>query len=253
VAEQSGTVKSAERTLRILEHIAQHGHATFMDLVNELQLPRSSTHGLLATLSEMSWVRYDEHRKHFVLGVKAWQISQSASDPESLIRVAKPEMQRVTELTEETVQLAILDGAENVYLAITDSPHPMRLASSVGKRLSAHATGVGKALLSLLPDEEAERRIRSMALPRRTEHTITDPERLLAAVREARERGYATDNEEFVEGCVCIAVPIAASAEVGAECAISVTVPISRRREGWPEQHLEALRTARTVIRGRLL
>lgn len=251
--EQPGTVKSAERTLRILEYVAQHGHATFMDLVNELQLPRSSTHGLLATLSEMSWVRYDEQRKHFVLGVKAWQISQSANDSESLARAARPEMQRVTDFTGETVQLAVLDGVDNVYLAITDSPHPMRLASSVGNRLSAHATGIGKALLSLLPEDEAERRIRSMALTRHTDHTITDAGQLMDVVREARERGYATDNEEYVEGCVCVAVPVATSAEVGIECAISLTVPIVRRPQGWPEDSLEALKDARTAIRGRLL
>ena len=82
-------------------------------------------------------------------------------------------MDEIAAALNETVQLARLDGTENVYLAKVDSTHPLRLQSEVGVRLSAHATGLGKALLACLPDEEVRRRFGTKPLARMTRNTIT--------------------------------------------------------------------------------
>ena len=99
------------------------------------------------------------------------------------------------------MQLARLDGVENVYIGISLSPNPMRMASSVGMRLYAHATGIGKALLSVLDEPEARARLEAVVLPQLTPRTLIEVDDILRAVRQARELGFATDDEEFVAGC----------------------------------------------------
>src|SRR5690606_15513328 len=121
----------------------------------------------------------------------AWEVGQAYSGHREIAELARPVMDRLRDATGETVQLARLDGIDNVYIALSESPSPMRLASRVGVRLPAHATGIGKALLSQLPPEEARSRLRGAELVRMTEHTITDPERLLDAIDGVRRDGYA--------------------------------------------------------------
>ena len=93
-------------------------------------------------------------------------------------------MDRAVELNGETVQLARLDGLENIYIAISESPQPIKLVSAVGK---VQLTG--------LPESELRRWLSWVTLPRFTTNTIVDREALLLALREIRDRGYATDNE----------------------------------------------------------
>jgi DNA-binding IclR family transcriptional regulator len=108
----------------------------------------------------------------------------------------------------ETVRPARLDGIENVYIAISESPHPFRLASSVGMRLHSHATGLGKALLSQLDQDEVGRRLTSVVLPKFTERTVADPACLLEEIDLARRQGYSTDEGEYLPGTRCVAVPL---------------------------------------------
>jgi DNA-binding IclR family transcriptional regulator len=150
------------------------------------------------------------------------------------------------------VQLARLDGVENVYIAISESPNPMRLASRVGMRLHAHATGIGKALLSAIDREDARRRLEEVVLPRLTAKTVTDVEGIMALVDRARDVGYAVDDEEFVEGCRCVALPVTTEDEAGVVSAISVTMPTLRTDAAWPHSLYAPLRTAVEGIRREL-
>ena len=135
-------------------------------------------------------------------------------------------MDRVVEQTGETVQLARLDGMEYAYLAISESPQPMKLVSAVGKRLFAHATGLGKVLLAGLGEAELRRRLAPVNLPRFTLNTLVDHDALLGEVNDVRARGYATDNEEYVIGCPCIAMPIRnAAGDVVAAMSVSIPTP----------------------------
>jgi len=135
-------------------------------------------------------------------------------------------MDRLVALTEETVQLARLDGVENVYLAIAESPHPMKLVSAVGSRLYAHATGVGKVLLASLEPADAEARLRAVELPRFTRNTVTDVPRLMDMLRTVGDQGYAEDQEEYVIGCRCVAMPVRdAAGQVVAAMSVSIPTP----------------------------
>jgi DNA-binding IclR family transcriptional regulator len=246
-----GSVKSADRALAIIELVADRGTARFQDILNDLSLARSSAHALLRTLVSTGWLQHNPQTRMYSLGLRAWQIGQKYNGNRGLAEIALPHMDMLAKTVGETVQLARLDGIENVYLAISDSPHPFRLASSVGMRLHSHATALGKALLSQLDPEEAHRRLTAVILPRFTERTITDPTALLDEIDRTRRLGFSTDEGEYLDGTRCVAVPLIND---GAEliAALSVTAPSMRSGENWPEPVLAELRTTATTIRSEL-
>lgn len=241
----AGAVKSAGRALEIIEHLAEAGGRTLTQLVAALELPRSSTHGLMRTLVAAHWVELDPVTKRYSLGLKAWQIGQRYDGHRLLLEAGPELMAQLTDETGETVQMARLDGVENVYIAISPSPNPMRLASNVGMRLHAHATGIGKALLSTLNDDDARRRLQQVAIPRLTARTITEPAEILDAIGRGRDLGFFVDDEEFIEGCRCVAIPLTWPEETGVAAALSITMPTSRTDDRWPHSMVEPLR--RTV------
>jgi DNA-binding IclR family transcriptional regulator len=245
-----GAVKSADRALAILGAVADSGSLRFNELVSLLNLPRSSAHALLQTLVDRGWLDLDTETRRYTIGLKAWHVGQAYTGHGDLVAIAKPVMDALARDVGETVQLARLDGIENVYVAISESAQPMRLASTVGARLLAHATGIGKALLAQLPPDESRRMIRSVSLPRFTENTVTNPDELDALITQARNRGYALDDEELLVGCRCVAVPLTNDGN-GLVTALSVTAPSARCAPEWPDDVLGSLQTAAGIIRAR--
>jgi IclR family KDG regulon transcriptional repressor len=244
-------VKSADRVLLIFDLIATRGPLTFSEVAGALGLPASSTHNLLKTLVRREYLLLDPDNRRYHLGLRLWEVAQAYVKSDSLPRLAQPIMDRVVAQTGETVQLARLDGVENVYLAISESPQPMKLVSAVGKRLYAHATGLGKVMLAGLSEEEARRRLSPVQLPRFTPNTIVELDALLAALGLVRQRGYAIDNEEYVIGCRCIAMPVR-DADGRVIAAMSVSIPTPRYSEELAARTHEALGTAVEELSRRL-
>ncbi|MDW5596132.1 IclR family transcriptional regulator [Conexibacter stalactiti] len=232
-----GAVKSADRVLTILDLLAERDALTFSEIVSALALPKSSVHNLLATMIDRDYVAYDAAAKTYGLGIRVWQIGRARRDVEHLRTVLKPLMDQLREQTGETVQLARLEGADAVYLEISESPHPMKLSSTPGVRLPAHASGIGKVLLAALDPADARNRLEGATLQAFTPHTLTDVEQIVGELDRVRVRGYGTDDEEFAIGCRCVAMPVLDGAgEVVA--AISVSTPTPR----WSREFAAAAR-----------
>lgn len=243
-------VKSADRTLRLIEFVADHGEVGFNAILHALQLPRSSGHGLIQTLVSSGWIAHDPGTRMYSLGLRAWQVGQRYVGHRTLVDSAGPIMERLVDEIHETVQIARLDGLENVYIAVHEANRPMRIASTVGSRLDAHATGIGKALLSMLDRDELIARLRE-AQPLRsfTPTTVTTLDELVAKIDRVRTDGYALDDEEAISGVRCVAVPLTAESGAGLLSAISITMPTSRTDASWPDGLLEPLRSAAADIR----
>jgi IclR family acetate operon transcriptional repressor len=248
-----GAVKSADRALAILDVIGQRGSLRFAELISLLGLPRSSAHGLVQTLLSRGWLEQSPSTRELSLGFRVWELGQQYAGHQDLLSAAKPVMDALALEVGETVQLARLDGLENVYIAISESPQPMRMASTVGTRLPSHATGIGKALLSQLDPDEVTRRLAGVHLETFTVHTISDPEELVAVIDRVRMEGYGEDNEEYQLGCRCVAVPLrlpTLAADSPMLTALSVTAPLFRCGPDWPERPLAALRAAVRALGG---
>ena len=131
----------------------------------------------------------------------------------------------LVDLLGETANLAVLDGDAAMYVGQVPSRHSMRMFTEVGRRVFAHCTGVGKALLSQLPDDDVRELLARTGMPAQTPHTITDPEVLLAELARIRVEGHAVDEGEQEVGVRCVAVPVRSA--LGTR-AISVSGPAPR-------------------------
>lgn len=237
------TVKSAERTLAVLELLTDRGGpASFGYIVDALGYPRSSLHQLLRTLIDRGWVEVEPTTGHYMLGVRTFQAGNAYMRAVDLATRARPYMERVRDAIGETVQIAVLDGRYNVYIGKVDGTQNLIMASAVGRRIESHATGLGKVLLAGLSDERVTELYKGVDLERFTDTTITDIPELLKAVRHVRTVGYGFDLEEHTIGVRCLAVPIHDSADT-IIAAMSVSVPTARWSPDRDEQILEALRT----------
>lgn len=244
------SVKSARRALEILELLTKHETPlAFTDIAERLDYPRSSLHGLLRTLASSGWLEFDERSRRYALGVRTLEAGNAYSRSRGLAERASAPMERIRDQLDETVQLAILDGRHNVYVAKYDGGHALTLASEVGRRLPAHATGIGKVLLAGLDDDEFKRRFAGVKLERFTAHTIGDFYELRRLLASVRERGYGTDDEEYTVGVRCVAVPVRDHTN-NVVAGLSVSVPTIRYDDRFRERALELLRAgARDISR----
>ena len=223
-----GAVKSADRALEIVELLTRVEHPmTFLELQHQLGYPHSSLHGLVGTLLARGWLEMDSSTRRYWLGIRTWEAGATYLRAVDLAERARPYLDQVRDAVEETTQLSVLDGRYNVYIAKVDGPHQLALQSAVGRRLEAHATGLGKVLLAGLPEPELLRRFSGITLERFTPTTITDLTRLRHELRQIEERGYGTDEEEYTVGVRCVAAPIR-DAHAQTVAAMSVSVPTVR-------------------------
>ena len=238
------SVKSAFRVLELLDLLTREKRAlSFSELQQALAYPKASLHGLLRTMASARWIAFDSASKKYVLGVRVWEAGIAYTKMLPLEVLARPIMERVRNVTSETVQLAVLEGFEALYVAKVDGKHLLRLDSSVGLRLQAHATGVGKVLLSAIPDERLSAWLGDRPLEQYTPHTITDPSELMKEIARVREAGFASDREERTLGAACVAVGV--RNHLGAlVAAMSVSAPAVRFKRKEQAIALERLRIA---------
>jgi DNA-binding IclR family transcriptional regulator len=217
-------VKSADRTLEVLEALAaSRTRRSLVDLSRALDIPKSSLHGILRTMARRGWVETDATGTRFGLGVRALEVGAAYLDADDAVGLMAGVLDDLAREFGEAVHLGRLDGPDVVYLAKRDSVHRLRLYSAIGRRLPAHATALGKALLACVDDPCDQLR---WPLPELTTNTITDRDALLAELHRTRVRGYAVDQQENTDGIVCfaVAVPLATPPTD----AISVSIPLAR-------------------------
>jgi IclR family acetate operon transcriptional repressor len=220
---EPGGVQSVRRVFDLLELIADGGGAQgISQLSTDSGLPVPTIHRLLRTLTASGYVRQDPSRR-YALGPRLIRLGNLAG--RAFGSWSRPLLTRLVEATGETANLAVLEGAEVVYLTQAPSPHSVRMFTEPGRRVLAHCTGVGKALLAELPPDEVTRLVAPTGMPANTPHTITDIEVLLGELAAVRERGYALDDGEQELGvrCVAVAVPHA-----DARTAVSISGPSGR-------------------------
>lgn len=159
------------------------------------------------------------------LGVRLFEIGSSVPLPRTLSQVARPLMLDLNHATERQIHLATLDGVDVVYIEIVRAKGPP-LASSIGGRLPAHATGVGKALLAYSPRSVLTARVEA-GLPAMTPRTLVTPGALARNLQDIRSEGTSYDHEESHVGVSCVAAPVF-GADKRIRAAISATGPTQR-------------------------
>ncbi len=206
---RSGQVQSLARALAILEALAaEEAGLTLTDLAQTVGLAPSTVHRLLTTLQGARFVRFDLERGAWTVGVQAFVVGNAFVRSRDVIALARLPMRHLMEESGETVNLAVEDQGEAVYLAQVECRQMMRAIAKPGGRVPLHCSGVGKALLAALPEAEVGKILQRRGLPRATEKTLDSPLRLRGELERIRGRGYAFDDEENAVGLRCVAAVI---------------------------------------------
>ena len=234
-------VKSAGRVLTLIQLLTEHGQGlTFTELQEVTGWPRSSLYGLVRTMAERNHLSFNSQTQKYRIGIRLWEAGQGFEQGVELVDLAMPHLEAAREQLGETVQLAVLDGIENIYIAKSEASHTLRLDSFVGARLTAFATGIGKVLLAGLEEAELDHRLRNVILFAYTSTTITDMVALREVLRKIRTQGYALDNQEYSLGVCCYAVPIYGSKGT-VVASVSVSIPSVRVSQGVEAEALRVL------------
>ncbi len=203
------TVQSLSRALRLLNAVAASDQGlTLSDAARATSLAVSTAHRLLTTLQQDRFVRFDGERGVWVIGVQAFIVGSGFLRSRELTTIARPLMRQLMERSGETVNLAVESRGEAIYVAQVECRKLMRAITRPGGRTLMHSSGVGKALLAAMQEEEVDAIVAAHGLPRETDRTIDTPIKLKAELEKIRARGYATDNEEHAVGLRCVAAVV---------------------------------------------
>lgn len=235
--------------MAVMEALAgRRDRPTLSQLSSELAIPLSSLHGLLRTMEQRGWVETDETGSLYRVGVRALLIGSSYARADDSVLAARPVLDWLSEETGETVHQGRLLGSDIVYLAKRESRFKIRVHSSVGQRIPAHAASLGKAILADQPDAWVLGHLPAVLLAL-TPNTITDHDALLVDLATSRTRGYASEWQESDIGLGCVAVSVPGSA--GTLDALSFAVPIARLEGDRLTELADLLLQARAMLTGR--
>jgi DNA-binding IclR family transcriptional regulator len=190
---QGGRSGTLERGLRILQFFAAAGEATPAEAAKATGVSRSATYRIADRLRDWGFLEPNPATEALRLGSEAVRLGMAALALLDVTRVAPPHLRTLADQTQETVNLAVLDGDAVVYIHKEEGTLAVKMTAQLGARRPLHCTALGKAYLAALPLQELDARLAGLELTRFTAATITDPATLHAELDRIRERGYAVD------------------------------------------------------------
>jgi DNA-binding IclR family transcriptional regulator len=202
-----------------------HSAMTLSELARRTGLPLTTTHRLTGELAMQGLLERDDERRYRI-GLRLWEIASTASRAVDLRDAALPVLQDLYAVTRENVQLAVLDGAQAVYLERLSGPESVHVVTRAGSRLPVHATGVGLVLLAHAPIEVQDE-VLAAPLARFTRHTVTDPRRLRRMLADVRRDGYVISDRQIETVSVSVGAPVRDRAR-RVVAAVSVVVAAGR-------------------------
>ncbi len=219
-------MKGADKTLYVLEYILSHQDTEFSVtcLAKELGYSKTVMHRILQTLLYRGYLSQNEQVGCYTISPKLMELGSKAQEKFGLLEVARPHLKTLNQKTGETVNIGVLTGVEVTYLDKIDSTNFLRTDLRVGTRVPAYCSALGKALFSFHCDDSI---LDQISFQQFTDRTITDRDGLKHELANIKMQGYALDNEEYIPGVRCLAVPIGRGAKA-MPVAISVAGPTFR-------------------------
>ncbi|MBL7164547.1 MAG: IclR family transcriptional regulator [Anaerolineales bacterium] len=221
-------VPAVERALNILEYLAQQSTSiTLKNISTNLGIPSVTTYRLVRYLRSRGYIREDSQIEgEYRLGFKILDLSYLLTKQQDLNAAAKPVMKELSGRTGQTTQLGILRGLGVMYIEQVLPMTPVNIMAGLRTVMPVNVSASGKVLVAFLPTDEQDVFLQNAELPPQTPQSITDISRFKQELRKVKEKGYATDNEEYARGIACLAAPIMDHSEK-AIAAIGITGHIS--------------------------
>ncbi|CAN5317033.1 IclR family transcriptional regulator [soil metagenome] len=196
-----------EKGLAVIECFdAAHDKLTIADVARATDLSRAAARRCLLTLTKLGYAEFDG--KFFRLTPRVLRLGHAWLASTALPQLVQPFLERLSEETHESSSACLLDGHEIVYIARSAQRRIMSVGLSVGTRLPAFCTSMGRVLLAFREPEDAQARIRAGKPRARTQHTVTDPAQLADILAGVREQGYCIVDQELELGLISLAMPL---------------------------------------------
>lgn len=243
-ANKEGAIPTNLRLLSVLEAMAEAGVPVTPTEVNQsLGLPKPTIHRLFATLEAEGFIQREIDGRGYSPGLRLRKMSSGIL---SSLRIRTARVAILTKLADEigeTCNIAIPDRDAMVYLDRVETKWPLRIQLPVGTRVPFYCTASGKMYLSSLDRRHLRNYVQSTQLDTHTSNTITSAEALIDEARKVRDLGYSTDNAEFMDDMVAVAVPIV-DAHGRIVSTLSFHAPEPRLPLSEAVQHVDKLKAA---------
>lgn len=222
------------------------GPKTVTDIARETGMGNSTAYKLLETLQLMGYVERTPFTT-YKLGVALVRLASSyLSDQNGFVAIAEPHLRKLNQLTGETIHLGIRDESHVIYLSKLESTQVVRMHSKVGDKSPLYCTGLGKAILARMAEDELDEYLSKAELVRYTDTTLTTPADIRNEIEKIRNQGYSIDNSEHTEDIRCIAISLQYS---NRQCgAMSISAPKYRMDDDTLLSYLPQLLRARDEI-----
>jgi DNA-binding IclR family transcriptional regulator len=208
-SDESGQIPTNLRLLMLLEEVARAGVPVTPSAINEvLGLPKPTIHRLFHTAEAEGFLQRDIDGRSYSPGRRLRRLAVATLSSERVRTVRLAILRRVAEEIGETCNISTPDRDGMFYLDRVETHWPLRIQLPIGTQVPFHCTASGKMYLSSLRQDYLDRFLKSYQLRPVTSKSITDPAKLKQELALTRERGYSTDDEEFMDGMVAIALPI---------------------------------------------
>jgi IclR family KDG regulon transcriptional repressor len=203
---------SVKKAFKILSAVSDASNGLgISELSKQLRIGKSTVHGITSALEELGVLVRDPLHKRYSIGVTLLELGRRAHARIKLRDVARIPIERLMERVGETVFLGIMNGDHITILDVVESHREMKITSPPGTRLPLLAGATGKAFLSHFEEKKVKEIIRRMGLIKFTSKSILDPRKFFREVEEAKKKGYAIDDEEYIPGVRAVAAPIQAA------------------------------------------
>lgn len=245
-------IKSLEKALRLLECFTPaEPELGVTELSRILDMHKSTVFNIIDTLEYMGYLEKNKKTGKYRLGLKILQLSHNLYSNYDLRNILNPLLQELAQKTEETIYLGVLCDNEVIYLDSVVTASSISLRNVVGVKAPLYCTGIGKALLSALPEDEIRKRI-SSPMVSFTDKTIVDIDMLIKDLAVSKERGYAIDNMEHEFGVKCVSAPMfAINGQVS--CAVSISGPSLRFNDETIENYGNILKEMQRKVKGYIM
>ncbi len=241
-------VQSLTRALSLLERLSETDMGlSLSDVSASMGLAPSTAHRLLNTMLQTGFVEFDDEQGLWSVGVKSFSIGNAYLKKRNFVVQARPFMKELMLESGETCNLAIREDNEVIFLSQVECLETMRMVVRLGSRGPVHATGVGKALLAALPEEEALSIVAGVGMEKLTSRTLITPTELKEELAKIRKQGFSMDEEEQKEGLICFAANIYDEFKE-AIAAVSISGPSVRvTQERYPRLSAQVMEAAAKI------
>jgi IclR family transcriptional regulator, KDG regulon repressor len=199
-------LKKAIDILRLL--IKEYQPLGVAEIARRVSVSKSTAYGILQSFQEEGLVTKDATTKKYTIGKEMMRLSKLVFKGQDLISIARPFLERLVQLVDETVFLGVREYDAVKVIDVIEAKKDLKISSPVGTKLPITAGAIGKIFLSTMSNEEILSYFGEKGLPQYTESTITDMDDFLEEIEETRRLGYSVDMEEYLKGIRAIATLI---------------------------------------------